>query len=387
MITILSDSGRVLKVMPWEDGKRIGYHPLFGFVSESSFRERAQNRMRHGFAVRSIEFKFAFEMSGAQIANGANCSLEIADSGWIVKAGPQSFNVVRREADARALGLTSKEEKRDFVWLWCTLAAALIPLVIFLLPRTEAPPAPVVIDQTTVQLKQESKPPVQLKNALDKMPEVAKQAPETKRAIQQNLGFLGLLGRKDLSKAVGGAPTQLKDASAGAGAGTQGSGGELLVGLGAGLKRTTVGNTGVQGLGGVGTKGAGGGLGGYGNSAIGSGEGSRLAANSLAREAAIEGGLDRAVIEATIAKYLSQVRACYEEGLRREPSLTGQVTMSFEIGGKGNMNFANVKATTLNDSRVESCIATRMLSWIFPEPRGHVNVRATHPFMLRPTQL
>ena len=33
------------------------------------------------------------------------------------------------------------------------------------------------------------------------------------------LGFMGLLGRKDLTKALGGAPTQLKDASPGAGPG------------------------------------------------------------------------------------------------------------------------------------------------------------------------
>ena len=233
----------------------------------------------------------------------------------------------------------------------------------------------------------EPEKPVEFKDALDKMPELAKVAPETKRAIKQDLGFLNLLGRKDLVKAIGGAPSHLKDVSAGAGAGQGGSGGETLVGMGEGLQRTTVGNTGVAGLGGVGTLGTGGGAGGYGQASIGSGEGRAISSNRMAQEAALEGGLDRSVIEATIAKYMSQVRACYEDGLRRNPNLVGQVTMSFEIAGTGAMSYAKVKSSSLADAPVEGCIQSRMMSWTFPATRGAVVVRANHPFLLRPTRL
>jgi hypothetical protein len=186
---------------------------------------------------------------------------------------------------------------------------------------------------------------------------------------------------------VGGVPTDLKDVSPGAGpGGKEGSGGELLVGLGQGLKRTTVGNTGVAGLGGVGTHGAGGGAGGYGSSSIGSGEGRALSSNALSGELVLEGGLDRSVVQATIAKYLSQVRACYETGLKTNPGLGGQVTMNFEINGQGDLNFAKVQKSSLDSSEVEQCISQRMMTWKFPKPRGGVAVKVSYPFVLRSAQ-
>ena len=60
----------------------------------------------------------------------------------------------------------------------------------------------------------------------------------SKRAVRRNLGFLGMLGHKDLSKVTGGIPQKLKQATAGAGpGGNAGSGGEVLTGLGKGLKK------------------------------------------------------------------------------------------------------------------------------------------------------
>lgn len=194
-----------------------------------------------------------------------------------------------------------------------------------------------------------------------------------------------MLGQQNLTKAVGGVPTQLKDASPGAGrGGSEGSGGELLVGLGKGVKRTTVGNTGTAGLGGIGTKGRGGGEGGYGNTLVASGEGKGLSSIPLSQDMILEGGLDRNVIQATIAKYLSQVRACYNEGLQRNPGLTGLVGMKFEINGAGDLNFAKVYKSSLGDQKVEGCISNRMMTWKFPKPRGGVNVKVSYPFLLRP---
>jgi hypothetical protein len=214
-------------------------------------------------------------------------------------------------------------------------------------------------------------------------------------AVAQNLGFLSLLGKKNLSKALGGAPTKLTDASAGAGAGgKEGSGGELLVGLGEGVKRTTVGNTGVSGLGGIGTHGPGGGKGGMGNGLVGSGgsgnmlngigDGRKLSSQKLSDDIVLEGGLDRAVIQATIAKYLNQVRACYEAKLRSNPGLVGQVTMKFEVGANGMLNYSKVGHSSLGDADVGTCIADKMMTWQFPKPVGGVNVRVSYPFLLRP---
>ena len=209
-------------------------------------------------------------------------------------------------------------------------------------------------------------------------------------AVAQNLGFLGMLGRKDLNKALGGMPTSIKNASPGAGpGGKDGSGGELLVGLGEGVKKTSVGNTGVAGLGGIGVgKGPGGGAGGYGDSLVGSGDAKALSklgvAAAVSRDMTLDGGLDRSVIEATIAKYISQVRACYEAGLRRNPAISGQVHMQFEVGSSGSLNYAKVNHSSLGDSEVEQCISSRMMGWKFPKPLGGVSVKVAYPFLLRP---
>ena len=205
-----------------------------------------------------------------------------------------------------------------------------------------------------------------------------------KRAVPQELGFLGLVGKKDLSKAVGGAQLDLK-ASAGAGkGGSEGSGGEVLSGLGKGVRATTVGNSGVEGLGGVGTKGKGGGLGGYGDVAIASGEGRGVSGIAVSQGVGVDGGLDRHVIQATIAKYLSQVRACYEDRLRVKPGLEGTLNMDFQIGPSGRLNFSKVKSSSVGDEQVGSCVAQKMMGWEFPKPRGGVNVNVNYPFALRP---
>ena len=391
MIAIVSKNGEILKTFPWEEGKVVGYNRRFGFTSQATLKDRQSRRQRHGMPVLNADqgFEFRFRMAGKNefewdFLEAHNCKLRREGSVWNVEASNQIFQL-RHANEIEALPVEMPSRARDWSVATAMMVALLIPMTILILPKGKhAEDAPVVIEQVTVQIKPQMQKAVEVSSALDRIPEIQRQAKETKRAIAQNLGFLGLLGRKDLKKAVGGVPTQLKDVSAGAGpGGKEGSGGELLVGLGQGLKRTTVGNTGVAGLGGVGTKGAGGGAGGYGNSSIGSGEGKALSTVALSQELVLEGGLDRTVVQATIAKYLSQVRACYETGLQKNPGLAGQVTMNFEIGGGGDLNFARVERTSLDDKNVEECISQRMLGWKFPKPRGGVGVRVSYPFVLR----
>lgn len=389
MIAITNESGGLLKALPFEEGKVVGFSRRYGFVSEESLQERQRNRQRHGFRGHDEDFAFKFRFTGTseqgfKLDHPENCKLEFKEGNWQLSSPGYNF-VVGRYAPTVGVPVEDKDHEKERA-VWISLAfTLLIPLGILLLPKgAKLDEQPQIIEQVTVRIKPEVQKPVEVTSGIEKLPEVQKQSQTTKRAINQNLGFLGLLGRKDLKKAVGGVPTDLKDVSPGAGpGGKEGSGGELLVGLGQGLKRTTVGNTGVAGLGGVGTKGAGGGAGGYGNSAIGSGEGKALSTVPLAQEVVLEGGLDRSVVQATIAKYLSQVRACYETGLKRNPGMAGQVTMDFEINGGGDLNFANVQKSSLDDSEVEKCISSHMLAWKFPKPRGGVAVKVSYPFVLR----
>lgn len=372
-----------------------GFHSSFGFIgaAASAARMRSQ-KLNRGQTSGDWLFRFSATGSGSSLNVAAleNCSVEpISEGVWRLISQVGSFILTGTAAEVAPARLPisiqteTKDDDRKVA------AGVIIAFLLFLslnwaIRGEKTAEAPVILEQVQVKILPEKQKAVKVP-ALDALPQqIQTQDRVARKAIAQDLGFLGMLGKKNLTKALGGAPTQLKDASAGAGAGgTQGSGGELLVGLGQGVKRTTVGNSGTVGLGGVGTKGAGGGNGGYGNSMVGSGGGRALSAMPVSQDIVLDGGLDRSVIQATIAKYLSQVRACYEAGLAKTPGISGTVTMQFEIGASGNLNFARVGKSSLGDAGVESCISARMMDWKFPKPLGGVNVKVAYPFLLRPS--
>jgi hypothetical protein len=391
MIALANSNGELIRLLPMESGE-FGLHQVFGFIFKDHVQDRVHRRKSHGIHTDDQAWICRLKL----LMNAKSFSIEAIDGCEVKPDGDRSWKITTDRGEFRLLpagevravpiasGLTERETRLGKPMAIALALLLAIPLMLGKDQKVE--PVIVTEEPILVKLKPQTQKTVVVPSSMPtEMPQNLKaQDKVVKRAIQQNLGFLGLLGNKNITKAIGGAPT-IKDASAGAGAGgKQGSGGELLTGIGRGVKSTTVGNTGVSGLGGIGTKGAGGGAGGYGNSRIGSGEGSSLSKVALSNDLMLEGGLDKAVIQATIAKYLSQVRACYETGLQSNPGLQGQVNMSFQINGNGDVSGANVARSTLGNSQVESCISTRMLNWKFPKPVGGVNVKVNYPFVLRP---
>jgi TonB family protein len=371
------------------------FHPQLGWISLERAEERIRTRARHGLATHTPEMGLRFRFQSGLPVGVSGCALhEQAKDLWKLSTESGDFFLTRELSPLNPLRANLPEsEKDDRLWVWIFAGLLLlIAIGVGILPRGEKTETtePPILEPVTVTILPEKQKTVTV-SAPESLKEIPKDLPnpqaQVRRAVAQNLGFMGLIGKKDLTKALGGAKTALENASPGAGpGGKEGSGGELLVGLGRGVKRTTVGNSGVAGLGGVGTKGAGGGQGGYGNTAVGSGEGRALSAMALSQDMVLEGGLDRSVIQATIAKYLSQVRACYEQGLARNAGLSGQVTVAFEIGAQGNLNSSKVARSSLGDAGVEGCITQRMMSWIFPKPLGGVNVKVSYPFLLKPVK-
>ena len=399
MIAIANRDGSLIKSIPFTGEMEFGFHSLFGFVSQASAEDRIQSRKLRGLQVSAAAgWLCRFRVSHVEAADTAGgweiqaldgCEARrVLDAGWTLETPVGSFRLSECLPTV-ASNAELAEHSRDRSATWIGLAATMVLIAFLLMPQSSvvAPVAEEISEPITVKIVAEKAVVVPKFEAQSIPQEIAKVAPtkEVRRAIQQDLGFLGMLGKKNLTKALGGMPTSLKDASPGAGAGgKEGSGGEVLVGLGQGVKRVTVGNSGVAGLGGIGTKGRGGGAGGYGNSMVGSGEGRTLSSVPLSQDMILEGGLDRSVIQATIAKYLSQVRACYEDGLRKNPGLAGQVTVAFEVSGLGSVNSSQVAKSSLGNPQVEQCITSRMMSWKFPKPLGGVNVKVNYPFLLRP---
>ncbi len=402
-LCLRDEAGNLIKVFASANGTlTFGLHQLFGWVSDSASRERLSLQRRNG---RSRARRLAdgagwlcrMRLSSGVLESVDACSVQAAAPGiWKVQTPKGMLEISQTLSSAMGGSFSNvvldRETQSDRTLEKSLAAASVLALLLLIVgylggPSVEQVAEAPLMEPVTVKILPEVQKAVKVvnpisENALPKA--VQKVDAQARRAIQQNLGFLGMLGSKHLSKALGGAKTSLQG-SAGAGAGgDQGSGGELLVGLGQGVKRTTVGNSGVAGLGGVGTKGAGGGNGGYGNSAVGSGEGRALSAMAVSNDVVLEGGLDRAVIQATIAKYLSQVRACYEQGLSQSPGINGTVTMNFEVSPVGSLGFARVQKSTLGHAGTESCIAQRMMGWKFPKPLGGVAVKVSYPFLLRP---
>jgi hypothetical protein len=396
MISIENSSGDLIKIFKNSKSQNIGFHKLFGLISVENANKRMIQREKSGFEYNNDEwlcqFNLGMKNNKVHVSNIENCEIAEQKSGqWNLKTKNGNFKISSaNSASIQALDYTNNDKNEQFEKISRNALYALMMCVPFLfllqeeevIEEIEKPleviTVKVVKPVNTVKITQTASKNIKVKPLT--------KAQKSKRAVKRNLGFLGLVGSKNLSKVNGGVPQKLKAATAGAGAGGDaGSGGEVLTGLGKGLKKTTVGNTGVAGLGGVGTKGAGGGKGGYGNTMVASGEGTGITGISVAsNDMVLDGGLSRYAINATIAKYLSQVRRCYESQLNKTPDIEGLVSVAFEIGGNGKLNYSRIAKSSLGSKAVEKCITTKMMKWKFPKPKGGVNVKVNYPFMLRP---
>ncbi len=98
----------------------------------------------------------------------------------------------------------------------------------------------------------------------------------------------------------------------------------------------------------------------------------------------IFGALDKTLIDQTIRAEMPRVRACYQLGLDRNFSLGGLVVVKFVITKDGTVSSSTVKATTMGDEEVETCILDTFLELAFPEPKGGGKVIVSYPFVFAP---
>ena len=89
------------------------------------------------------------------------------------------------------------------------------------------------------------------------------------------------------------------------------------------------------------------------------------------------------VTERVIRGADAELRACYNDGLTRDPSLGGKVTMRFVIGEDGSVNQLRTVCTSLPDPAVVSCMAERFAKFQFPkQPGGRLTV--VYPIVFAP---
>lgn len=103
--------------------------------------------------------------------------------------------------------------------------------------------------------------------------------------------------------------------------------------------------------------------------------------------AATGGGatLDKEAIRGAIKEIQPLVRACYEQGLRQEPALGGDATLSFTIvakDGRGLVREAEFveERSSMANVLVQACMLDALSKASFPVPQGDGETRVTYPF-------
>jgi hypothetical protein len=182
--------------------------------------------------------------------------------------------------------------------------------------------------------------------------------------------------------------------------GTNGLGGALQAALG-GIKGTTVGDAGgvlgmglkggggggggtgnTLGIGSVGTKGVAGGQGSYGT---GVGLGGKKTADIAiaASDPEITGSIDRELIRRVVRSHLDQLKYCYEVQLTKNPKLSGKVAVKWVVTEQGTVSSSVVAQTTTGNNELDTCVAGRVLTWVFPKPKGGGVAVVTYPFVFK----
>ncbi|MEZ4338118.1 MAG: AgmX/PglI C-terminal domain-containing protein [Sandaracinaceae bacterium] len=163
-----------------------------------------------------------------------------------------------------------------------------------------------------------------------------------------------------------------------------------MLGTGHGAGGTGQGTYGVGRLGTIGSCGQGedcghgNGTGRYGRGIGGLGpRRTRPEVNARSTGATVMGGLSREAIRRVVQRNLSQVRFCYEQGLSTNPSIEGRVVVSWTVDSNGVVQNTGIASTSLGNSQVESCIATAVRRWSFPQPEGGMPVGVNYPFVLQ----
>lgn len=88
-----------------------------------------------------------------------------------------------------------------------------------------------------------------------------------------------------------------------------------------------------------------------------------------------------------IGRQRTAIDDCYRDGLLRNRTLAGSVTLRFAVERTGVVSTAIVERSTLGDGGVESCLRRLVRSQAFPAPKGGGVAIAHHTIELDPEQI
>lgn len=163
-----------------------------------------------------------------------------------------------------------------------------------------------------------------------------------------------------------------------------GVGGLGGVGTGTGGGGDGVGSFGLGGLSTVGGGGGGRGGKGYGSGASNIGRKKRRKPKIIPLAAKIDGGnLPRDVVRRVIMSRAGAYQSCYERQLQVKRDLNGKIEMKIIISGQGKVLQSVVARSTMNNPKVERCIAGNIKKLRFPAPKNGKMVKVRYPFRFK----
>jgi hypothetical protein len=97
----------------------------------------------------------------------------------------------------------------------------------------------------------------------------------------------------------------------------------------------------------------------------------------------VSGHLPAEVIQRVVRQNFGRFRMCYEQGLGRNPNLTGRISGRFVINREGAVSNVSNGGSDLPDSAVVSCVMSAFYGLSFPAPDLGI-VTVTYPIMFTP---
>ena len=103
-----------------------------------------------------------------------------------------------------------------------------------------------------------------------------------------------------------------------------------------------------------------------------------------AEEAEVDSSdIDQGKLAAFVKARMGLIKACYENALKRNPSLKGKISIRFTILETGGLSEIAAALNTLGSPEVAACIVNTMRSWRTQfRPSGPVTVE--YPFVFQP---
>lgn len=96
-----------------------------------------------------------------------------------------------------------------------------------------------------------------------------------------------------------------------------------------------------------------------------------------------EGTIPAGALRTAVSRYQGQVRNCYERALKQNSMLQGRITVTLNIGARGNVESASASGPM--PSSVNSCVSAAARGWQLVAPTGGTCATARVPFNMTPT--